>query len=116
MHELSIVCNIVELVREAAGGRKVERVTLEIGALSGVLPEAIAFCFPEVARQTEIEGAILDIRQIEASARCDICGEDFKTPSLLTACSCGSRRFQRLQGEELRIKSIELREPELRSG
>ena len=39
MHELSITCSIVELVAETAKGRKVNRVTVEIGELSGVLTE-----------------------------------------------------------------------------
>jgi hydrogenase nickel incorporation protein HypA/HybF len=50
MHELAITCNIVELVAEAAKGRKVHRITLEIDKLSGVLPDAIAFCFPDRER------------------------------------------------------------------
>ncbi|MEF3366643.1 hydrogenase maturation nickel metallochaperone HypA [Methylocystis sp. 9N] len=110
MHELSIVCNIVELVAEVAAGRMVRRVTVEIGKLSGVEPEAIAFCFPEVARGTPVEDATLDIREVDAEARCEICGADFPTPDMLSACPCGSRQFQRLRGEELNIKSIELEE------
>lgn len=110
MHELAITCNIVELVSEAAKGRKVTRVTVEIGKLSGVMPDAIAFCFPEVARGTEAESAMLDIREIDAAARCDICGLEFPTPSMLTICPCGSLRFQRVVGEELNVKSIKLDE------
>jgi hydrogenase nickel incorporation protein HypA/HybF len=108
MHELAITCNIVELVAEAAKGRKVARVTVEIGKLSGVMPDAIAFCFPEVAKGTEAESAFLDICEIDAAARCDVCGTKFPTPSMLTACPCGSLRFQRLLGEELNVKCIEL--------
>lgn len=110
MHELSITCNIVELVEQAAGGRGVRRVTLEIGKLSGVAPDAIAFCFPEVAKGTVLEEARLDIREIEASARCAACGAQFPTPNMLTICPCGSLRFERLTGEELNLKSIELQE------
>jgi len=110
MHELAITCNIVELVAQAANGRKVHRVTIEIGKLSGVMPDAIAFCFPEVAKGTRLEEASLDIREIEALARCEACGAQFPTPSLLTTCPCGSLHFQRLKGEELNIKSIEVDE------
>lgn len=110
MHELSIVCSIVDLASEAAEGRSVRRVTIEIGKLSGVEPEAIAFCFPEVARGTSLENAALDIREVDAEARCDVCGTEFPTPDILSACPCGSRQFQRLRGEELNIKSIEIEE------
>jgi hydrogenase nickel incorporation protein HypA/HybF len=110
MHELAITCSIVDLVVQAANGRNVARVTVEIGKLSGVVPDAIAFCFPEVARGTEAEAAVLDIYEIDATARCDLCGAQFPTPSMLTACPCGSLHFQRLAGEELNVKSIELDE------
>ncbi len=108
MHELSITCSIVEVVVQTAQGRKVHRVTVEIGQLSGVMADSIAFWFPEVARGTEVEAASLDIREIAAFARCEACGAEFPTPSMLTACSCGSFRFERLRGEELNVKSIEL--------
>lgn len=110
MHELAITCNIVELVEQAANGRKVHRVIVEIGKLSGVMPAAIAFCFSEVARGTTLEEARLDIREIQALARCDVCGTEFSMPSLLATCPCGSRRFERLRGDELNVKSIELDE------
>ena len=110
MHELALTCAIVESAEEAANGRRVIRVTLEIGRLSGVMTEAIHFCFDEVARGTGVEGAVLDIREIDGRARCRRCGAEFATPDLYTACACGALDIERLQGEELTIKSIELEE------
>jgi len=110
MHELSITCSIMEIVAETAKGRKVHRVTLEIGELSGVMSDPIRFWFPEVARGTEAAEASLEIREVTALARCEACCSEFPTPSMLTACPCGSFRFRRLKGEELNIKSIELEE------
>lgn len=110
MHELSITCSIVEIVADIAKGRKVHRVTIEIGQSSGVTPNSIAFWFPEVARGTEVEEASLEIREIAALARCEACGTEFSAPSMLTGCPCGSFRFKRLTGDELNIKSIELDE------
>ena len=110
MHELSITCSIVELVAETAKGRKVHRITVEIGELSGVMCGSVAFWFPEVARGTEAADASLEIREIAAVACCESCGAEFPTPSMLTTCPCGSFRFKRLRGEELNLKSIELEE------
>jgi hydrogenase nickel incorporation protein HypA/HybF len=110
MHELGITRNIVAIVGEAAKGRRVRRVTLHIGKLSGVMTGAIAFCFETVAQGTALEGAQLEIREIEGRARCTICGSEFETRTLFTPCPCGSRQFERLQGEELNIKSMELDE------
>jgi hydrogenase nickel incorporation protein HypA/HybF len=112
MHELAITFGIVELVAEAARGRKVQRVTLEIGKLSGVVPAAIAFCFPEVARGTTAEAAFLDISEVEGRARCEACGNEFSMADLLAVCQCGSTRCRPVAGEELNLKSIELEEAE----
>lgn len=61
MHELGITRNIVAIVGEAARGRRVLRITLEIGARAGVAADAIAFCWDVVAQGTPVEGAVLDI-------------------------------------------------------
>jgi hydrogenase nickel incorporation protein HypA/HybF len=110
MHELAITQNIVAIVEEAAKGRRVRRVTLEIGALSGVMSEAIAFCFDVVTAGTALEGASLEIEEIEGRARCDACGAEFATETLFDLCPCGSYRLTRLRGEELNVKSMELME------
>jgi hydrogenase nickel incorporation protein HypA/HybF len=110
MHELSITRNIVAIVSDAAQGRRVRRVTLEVGKLSGVMADAISFCFEVVAEGTPLEGAQLEIREVAGLARCDACGTEFETTTLFTPCSCGSRRLVRLQGEELTIKTMELEE------
>ena len=78
MHELALTSAIVEGAEEAANDRRVLRVTLEIGRLSGVMTEAIQFCFDEVARGTLVEGAVLDIREIDGRARCRRCGAEFE--------------------------------------
>jgi hydrogenase nickel incorporation protein HypA/HybF len=110
MHELALTCAIIDTVEEAANGRRVLRVTLDIGRLSGVMTDAIRFCFNEVANGTAAEGAMLDIREIDGRACCRHCGAEFATPDLYTACDCGALEIERLQGEELMIKSIELEE------
>jgi hydrogenase nickel incorporation protein HypA/HybF len=110
MHELGITRNIVAIVDEAAKGRHVRRVTLEIGKLSGVMSDAITFCFDVVTEGTALEGASLEIHEIEGRARCESCGSEFATDTLLATCGCGSHRLTRLAGEELNVKSMELME------
>lgn len=110
MHELSITRNIVAIVGEAAAGRRVSRVTLDIGRLSGVMDDAIRFCFPIVAEGTALAGAALDINLIEGRAKCRDCDEEFFTSTLFTPCPCGSRDTMRLAGEELLVKTMELEE------
>ncbi len=108
MHELGITQNIVSIVAEHAKGRPVNRVVLEIGALSGIMTDAISFCFDVVAKGTPLEGATLEIRCIEARARCRSCGTEFVQEALFSPCPCGSHGVARLTGEELKIKEYEL--------
>ena len=55
MHELALTHEIVAIVCKAANDRRVHKVTLEIGRLSCVMPEAIAFCF-DVGRARHARG------------------------------------------------------------
>lgn len=107
MHELGITRNIVAIVAEHARGRRVRRVTLDVGRLSGVMSEAILFSFDVVARATCLEGAVLEIRDIDGRGRCRGCGVEFATPTLFTPCVCGSRDVERLAGEELKVREFE---------
>ena len=110
MHELGITRNIVALVAEAAQGRRVRRVNVEVGKLSGVLARSMEFCFEVVAKGTPLEGAALSINEVEGRGRCRACGNELATPTLFTPCGCGSRDLERLAGEELKIKSMEIEE------
>jgi hydrogenase nickel incorporation protein HypA/HybF len=61
MHELGITRNLVAIVSDAAQGRRVRKVWLEIGERSALLPDAVRFCFDVVSRGTALEGAALEI-------------------------------------------------------
>jgi hydrogenase nickel incorporation protein HypA/HybF len=107
MHELGITRNIVAIVTENAAGSKVTRIALDVGRLSGVMSDAIRFSFDVVAAGTCVEGARLDIRDIDGRGRCRQCHAEFPTPQLFTACSCGCRDIERLAGEELKVREFE---------
>jgi Zn finger protein HypA/HybF involved in hydrogenase expression len=59
---------------------------------------------------TELDGATLDIREVDGHARCLACGAEFATTTLYEPCACGSRRLLLMKGEELKIKTMELEE------
>lgn len=61
MHELGITRNLVAIVSEAAHGRRVRKVWLEIGERSALLPDSVRFCFDVVSQGTVLEGATLEI-------------------------------------------------------
>ena len=65
MHELGLTRNIVAIVGEHAGPRRVCRVRLAVGPLACVEREALSFCFDIVAEGTVLEGAALEFLDAE---------------------------------------------------
>jgi hydrogenase nickel incorporation protein HypA/HybF len=108
MHELALTQSVVAMVTGRAQGRCVRRVTLEIGKLTCVTPDAIRFCFDVAAAGTPLEGASLEIIEIEARVRCGVCGETFVQETFWAPCRCGSHEYKRISGEELRVKEYEV--------
>lgn len=110
MHELGITQNIVAIVTEHAQGTKVSRVVLEIGKLSAILPDAVRFCFDICTKDTVLEGAILEIREIPGLAKCRQCSAEIALDKPFGICSCGSVQLDLITGEELKVKEIEIEE------
>jgi len=110
MHELSIAVSIVEIcVEEAqkAGAGKVTRVEVEIGSLSGVEPEALAFSWDVATQSTLVEGAPLEIIQAQATARCRSCGHEFPVENFFSPCPhCLEFGYEVFKGKELQIRAI----------
>jgi hydrogenase nickel incorporation protein HypA/HybF len=66
MHELSIAMSIVEVASEEAqrqGGVRVESVHLKLGALSGVVKDALLFSWDLACEDSPIAGAKLEIEE-----------------------------------------------------
>ena len=68
MHELAITESVVDMVLERTPGRQVACVHLKVGRLSGVVPDAMRFCFDLATSGTAIEGATLDIVEIRRAS------------------------------------------------
>jgi hydrogenase nickel incorporation protein HypA/HybF len=108
MHELSIANSIVEICAGRAGDARVIRVRLEIGQLAAVMPDAVRFCFDVCARNTVLEGAVLEIHEIAGRALCRDCGNEVVLEELVGRCACGSANLRVIAGEELKVKEMEL--------
>lgn len=109
MHELGITRNVVAIVSERAQGQKVLRVTLEVGRLSGLMADAIRFCFELCSRGTPLEGAVLEILEPEGRGRCSACGSEHALTMPLGRCpSCHAPSLRIVAGEELKIREMEV--------
>ncbi len=109
MHEMAITQGIVDICEQHAGGRTVTAVVLEIGMLSGVVPEAVTFCFEACSSGTVAEGAQLQIEQLPGQGRCLACQREQRIERLFDPCRhCGSYQIEVVGGEELRVREIEV--------
>jgi len=63
VHELAITESLVDLVVERTVGRRVVAVTVRVGDRSGIVPDAMSFCFDVVAAETPLAGAALVVQE-----------------------------------------------------
>ena len=112
MHELGLTQNIVDLAIEHAtreDAAKILSITLEIGALSGVVAEAVAFAFDVCSKNTLAEGAVLEIRHIPGLGRCLDCRKEAELMTLTHLCPhCGSLALETVQGQEMKFTEMEI--------
>jgi hydrogenase nickel incorporation protein HypA/HybF len=108
VHELSITESVIAAVSEHVGDTPVQSLTLEIGSLSGVVPDAVRFCFELCAQGTPCEGARLEIVGTPGRARCRDCTDEFELPDQIALCHCGSANLEITDGQQLKIRQLEI--------
>lgn len=112
MHELSIANAIVKTVIDALPTDTVEtaRITtvrVAIGALSGVVPQALEFAYDVAADGTPLADAALEIERTPVIVDCPACGHqelpgtsDFHCPSCRQLCG------DVISGKELQVVNV----------
>lgn len=116
MHELSICYSLldqlVSLAREH-GAKRIERIELRIGPLSGVEAPLLQSAWPLAAAGSVADGAVLDIEASPIVVRCRDCGSETETaPNRLVCGSCGGIRTKLVSGDEMLLARVELEVPE----
>ena len=116
MHELSIAQALIEQIEDIAGregAESVVSVTVQIGTLSGVEPDALEMAYPLASEKTVVEGATFHIEILQAEAVCRACGKASDAAFPFPACShCASTDLDISAGRELLLKSVELNVPD----
>jgi hydrogenase nickel incorporation protein HypA/HybF len=113
MHELSIAMSIIDAAVEELerhGGGKVVAVHLEIGALSGVVKEALQSAF-ELAREGSVlEQADLWIEDVPVVVFCRECQREqaVESPQEMRCPECGTFGSEVVRGHELEIVAMEI--------
>lgn len=112
MHEAAITDGLVRtLLREAQrhGVTTVKQVTIKVGQLKAIEPQALQFCFDMFSEGTIAEKAELVIEHLTPIARCKSCQVQFEVPKFQFRCpDCGDTNLELIQGEELFIESFEV--------
>lgn len=108
MHELGLTQQIIEIACARAGGAPIQSITVEIGKLAAVLPDAVRFAYDLCKEGTAAAGATLTIIETPGRARCRVCGLDVLLDRPYGQCGAGHSDLEWLSGEELRIRAMEI--------
>src|SRR5579872_4216817 len=89
MHELAITESVIEAISDRFGSARIVRVQLEIGKLSGVMLDALRFCFGLSAEGTALANATFGDRR-DARPRDVLLAEPLPLRTLTTQSRCAN--------------------------
>jgi len=114
MHELSIAMSIVELAEEESQrrGAQITAIHLKLGALSGVVREALLFSYEMACEETPLKGSRLVIEEVPVVVFCPSCQAQRPISSIQLFCcaECGTPTSEIVQGKELEVVALEIEE------
>lgn len=115
MHELSIMQSILDIVLEYAGknnARKVNRIYLKIGELSGFIPDWMQRYFDFVSEGTIADKAEVIIEWAPGMIKCGSCGKEYQVTKEefdFRCPVCGDcSDIEIISGREYNLTSIEV--------
>ena len=110
MHEYSIIESLLARVDEEARARNalgVHRLTVQIGALSGVEPELLARAYETFREGTVCATAELEIENVKEDWACPACAKPVAPGAGLSCTTCGVPA-RLVSGDEIILKRIEM--------
>jgi hydrogenase nickel incorporation protein HypA/HybF len=113
MHEVSVALSLLEGIESTAAGQGIDRVCrvhVRIGALSGIVRDALLFSWDVVTAQTICEGSELRVEEIPLVIYCPHCGgERAPLPGTGLLCpQCATVSPQIVRGREMDLVSVEV--------
>ena len=112
MHELSIMQSALSMAldqAQQAGAVRVHTIRLRIGALSGVVPDALEFAFEVLTPGTLAEGSQLAIERVPARFWCRTCTQEFQSDDMFAECpGCHRVSGELRAGREMELASLEI--------
>ncbi len=112
MHEVGLIQNLLVIATKTArdsNASQIHELRLRVGAMSGVVPEALQFAFEVVRKGTMAEGGALVIEAVPAGSWCDQCQAEFVIQDYSYECPKCHRMCSELRrGMELELASMEV--------
>jgi len=112
MHELSIAMGIVDAALDEARARgvQVSAVHLRLGALSGVVKDALLFSYEVACQDTALQGSRLIVEDVPVVIFCSRCQEQrvLGTVQSFACPACGEPTMDIRQGKELEVFALEV--------
>jgi hydrogenase nickel incorporation protein HypA/HybF len=112
MHEFSITESLLDLALQKAGeaeARKITRINLVLGDMSGVVGECVQFYFDALSRDTIAAGAQLAFESRPTKLRCHKCQSVFEPRDHDWTCpGCREMAIDIVSGRECYMDSIEV--------
>jgi hydrogenase nickel incorporation protein HypA/HybF len=110
MHELGICDALLKMVRGIMKDEEIDeiqRITIEVGTLSGVVPAYMEDCWVAVTDGTELEQTEFVVETLQGTAQCMDCDEVFPADFEHLSCpACGGHKLTPLTGRDLTLKEI----------
>jgi len=112
MHELTIAQAIIETVieeKDRLGLREIYGITVRVGALSSIYPDALEFGFDALRQGTSLRESRLNIEWVPVELACRACGASGPGGSHVFTCpACGSNEVDVIAGYELEIDHLDV--------
>ena len=108
MHEYSVACEIAALVKQSAGNSRVTKITLAVGALSGIFTESLTMYLDLVLPDMGMHNVTVEMKNVPATFACS-CGEQYTAENMAVACpKCGEYARTVTAGQDCIVESIEV--------
>lgn len=115
MHEMGIAIEVMKIAMshlpDQGRGLRVKSLNLKIGRLTAIIPQSFRMCMEIATKDTQLEGAEINIEEVPLKVICTECGEESELNDPSFSCpKCESVKLDILSGRELTLESLEVEE------
>ena len=112
MHELAITQSMFDIVlkqAEQVNAKKINKINLVIGEMTGVVSESVQFYLDFLTKDSMAEGAVVSVKMVPPKAQCRNCNRIFELKEFDWTCpNCKGNSVEVIAGKELFVESIEV--------